>query len=122
MLALYRAAAEASKSTNLVTIHDCMIKRAVEVPACIVILLDLRLLEILFMIRDSEKAGTHGDISLFLTCIQFSRPLYAVTYATNYSHFVCDFLELHKTASDADSILFKNFFYTKFPIKENQYG
>jgi hypothetical protein len=87
-----------------------MIKRAVEVPACMAILLDLRLLEILFMIRDSEKAGTHGDVPLFLTCMRFSLPLYAVTHATNYCHLVCDFLEWHKTASDADSILFEKKF------------
>lgn len=40
-----------------------------------------------------------------------------MTHATNYCHLVCDFLERHKTASDADSILFKNFFYTKLSNK-----
>ena len=117
MLAHYRAAAEASKTTDPVKIHDYMIRRAVEVPACMAILLDLRFLEILFMIRDSEKAGTHGDVPLFLTCMRFSLPLFAVTHATNYCHLVCDFLEWHKTASDADTILFENFFYTKLSNK-----
>jgi hypothetical protein len=79
-----------------------MIKRAVEVPACMAILLDLRLLKILFMIRDSEKAGTHGDVPLFHTCMRFFLPLFDVTHATNYCHLVCDFFEWHKTASDAD--------------------
>lgn len=50
MLAHFRAATKASKTTNLVKIHDYMIKRAVEVLACMTILLDLRLLEILFVI------------------------------------------------------------------------
>ena len=113
LLAHYRAAAEASGSTDPVEIHEYMLERAVDVPTCMAVLLDLRLLEILFMIRDSEKAGTHGDVPLFLTCMRFSLPLFAVTHATNYCHMVCDFLEWFRLASDAEKILFENFFYTK---------
>ena len=106
MLAHYRAAAEASELTDPVKIHEYMLKRVTDVPMCMAVLLDLRLLEIVFMIRDSKKAGTHGDVPLFLTCMRFSLPLFAVTHATNYCHLVCDFLEWFRLASEAEKILF----------------
>ena len=69
MLAHYRTAAEESGTTDPVRIHKYMLDRAIKVPTCVAVLLDLRLLEILFMIRDSEKAGMHGDMPLFLSCM-----------------------------------------------------
>ena len=116
MVAQYKAASESANSNNVITVHRYMIKRAIEVPMCQGILFDLRLLEIVFMIRDSEKAGTHGDVPLFLTCMRFSLPLFAITHAINYCHLVCDFLEWYKMASQAEKILFDNFFYTKLSV------
>ena len=116
MVAQYKAASESANSNNAITVHRYMIKRAIEVPMCQGILFDLRLLEIVFMIRDSEKAGTHGDVPLFLTCMRFSLPLFAITHAINYCHLVCDFLEWYKMASQAEKILFDNFFYTKLSV------
>ena len=113
MLAHYRTAAKKSGTTDPVRIHKYMLDRAIEVPTCMAVLLDLRLLEILFMIRDSEKAGTHGDVPLFLSCMRFSLPLFAVTHATNYCHLVSGFLEWFHLSSEAERILFENFFYTK---------
>lgn len=105
----YNVAAEAAGSKDPLKIHKYMIERAVQIPTVMAVLFDLRLLEILFMIRDSEKVG----VELFLTCLRFSLPLFAVTHATNYCHLVCDFLEWYKMASDAEKVLFKNFYYTK---------
>ena len=113
LLAHYRAAAEESGTTDPVQIHEYMLKRSVEIPICMAVLLDLRLLEILFMIRDSEKAGTHGDLQMFLSCLRLSLPLFAVAHATNYIHLVCELLEWFQLASDAERILFENFFFTK---------
>ena len=83
---------------------------------CQGLLFDLRLLEILFAIRDSEKAGNHGDVPLFLTCLRFSLPLFAITHAINYCHLVSDFLEWHKLSSDAERILFDNFFHSNLSV------
>lgn len=86
---------------------------AVENPACMAILLDLRLVEISFMVRDAEKGGNHGDIELFMTTMRFALALFTVTHATNYAHIVCDFLEWWELSSEADKIFFKNWLYTK---------
>ena len=116
LVAHYAAAAESAGSKDPRRIHLYMLKRSIEKPMCQGILFDLRLLEIVFMIRDSEKAGTHGDVPLFLTCLRFSLPLFAITHATNYCYLVCEFLEWYKLASDAEKILFENFFYTKLSV------
>jgi hypothetical protein len=113
LLAHYRCAADASGKSNPFEVHEYMIERAVDVPMCMAALLDLRLLEIGFMIRDSEKAGTHGDFDMFLTSMRFSLPLFTISHATNYCHIVCDFLEWNELASEAEKVLFKNFYYTK---------
>ena len=116
LMAHYRAASESARSNNVREIHNYMLKRAIEKPMCQGLLFDLRLLEILFAIRDSEKAGTNGDVPLFLTCLRFSLPLFAITHAINYCHLVSDFLEWHKLSSDAERILFKHFFYTNLSV------
>jgi hypothetical protein len=84
LLCHYRAASEAAASevafdSNIslqditeVQIHEYMSKRAVDIPMVMAVLFDLRLLEIALMIRDSEKTGTHGDISLFLSTLRLS--------------------------------------------------
>ena len=116
LVAHYAAASESALSKDPREIHLYMLKRSIEKPMCQGILFDLRLLEIVFMIRDSEKAGTSGDVPLFLSCLRFSLPLFAITHAVNYCHLVCDFLEWYKLASDAEKILFQNFFYTKLSV------
>ena len=83
---------------------------------CQGLLFDLRLLEMVFAIQDSDKAGTNGDVPLFLTCLRFSLPLFAITHAINYCHLVCDFLEWYELASDAEKLLFEKFFYTKLSV------
>ena len=116
LVAHYAAAAQSAGSKDAREIHVFMLKRSIEKPMCQGILFDLRLLEIVFMIRDSEKSGTHGDVSLFLSCLRFSLPLFAITHAINYCYLVCEFLEWCKLASDAEKILFENFFYTKLSV------
>ena len=116
LMAHYKAASESAGSNNVQEIHNYMLKRAIEKPMCQGLLFDLRLLEIFFAIRDSEKAGNHGDVPLFLTCLRFSLPLFAITHAINYCHLVCDFLEWYKLTSDAERILFNNFFYTTLSV------
>jgi hypothetical protein len=121
LLCHYRAASEAAAfDSNLslqditeVQIHEYMLKRAVDIPMVMAVLFDLRLLEIALMIRDSEKTGTHGDISLFLSTLRLSLSLFTITHATNYCHLVAEFLEWWELASDAERTLFKNFYYTK---------
>ena len=59
--------AKKSETTDPVKIHEYMLKRSVEIPTiCMAVLLDLTLLLILFMIRDSKKAGAHGVLQMFL--------------------------------------------------------
>eukprot|EP00536_Pseudo-nitzschia_multiseries_P009181 jgi/Psemu1/22556/gm1.22556_g len=113
LLMHYKATSESCGSTNEVDMHIYQIKRCIKVPTCQAVLFDLRLLEIVFMIRDAEKVGKHGNLPLFLATLRLSLPLFAITHATSYCHLVCDFLEWHKLASDAERILFENFFYTK---------
>jgi len=113
LLAHYRSAADACGSSNPVTIHEHMLQRAVEVPLCMAVLLDLRLLEIAFMIRDSEKVGTNGDVKMFIASMRLSLPLFAVTNAKNYCHIISEFLEWHAVSSEAEKVLFENFYYTK---------
>eukprot|EP00536_Pseudo-nitzschia_multiseries_P004014 jgi/Psemu1/9029/gm1.9029_g len=119
LLKHYKATSESCGSTNEVDMHIYQIKRCIKVPTCQAVLFDLRLLEIVFMIGDAEKVGEHGDVPLFLATLQFSLPPFAITaHAKSYCHLVCDFLEWHKLASDAERILFENFFYTKLSNNE----
>ena len=110
-LAHYKAACDCAHSSNPAEINDYMIQRAIEKPVCMALLFDLRLLEFIYMTRDAEKAGTLGSVPLFLCCLRFALPLFAMTHATTYCHLVCDFLEWYALASQADKILFENFFY-----------
>ena len=90
-----------------VDIHEYMLKRAVEILTCMAVLLDLRLVELSVMIRDSENSGPSGDIELFLTTMRFSLVLFTVTHAINYAHIVCDFLEWWELSSNADKVFFQ---------------
>ena len=120
ILAHYRCAYEMLKNTrgeldnvSAVDVHRHMLDRAVEYPICMAALLDLRLVEISFMIRDAEKSGEHGDVELFVTTMRFALALFTVTHATNYAHIVCDFLEWYELASVADKAFFTRWLYTK---------
>ena len=113
LLAHYREVAERSGSDNPADMLEYMIKRSVEKPLCMAILFDLRLLEIIFMTRDAEKSGRLGSVSLFLTCLRFSLILFAITHATVYCQLVSEFLDWYALGSDADRILFENYFYTR---------
>eukprot|EP00536_Pseudo-nitzschia_multiseries_P000949 jgi/Psemu1/2153/gm1.2153_g len=55
LLMHYKAASESCGSTNEVDMHIYQIKGCIKVPTCQAVLFDLRLLEIVFMIRDAKK-------------------------------------------------------------------
>jgi len=120
LLAHYRAASDMLRATlpentaiSPVDVQKHMRQRAALYPTCMAHLFDLRLIEISFMIRDSEKSGEHGDVNLFLTTMRFSLALFTVTHAINYAHIVCDFLEWWQLSSEADRVFFKRWLYTK---------
>ena len=77
------------------------------------VLLDLRLLEIVFAMRDAEKSGKYGDVNLFLATTRLSLVIFMVTHATNYVHIACYFLEWYATASEAQNKYFERYLYTK---------
>lgn len=106
-------AATKTSEPTAVEVHQHMFDRAVEMPTCMAILLDLRLIEMSFMIRDAEKSGANGDVELLLTTMRFALVLFTVTHAINYAHIVCDFLEWCELASDADRVFFKRWPHTK---------
>lgn len=120
LLAQYRSAAESAASVlgiplNDITpaqVDDYMVDRAVEVPMVMACLFDMRLLEIALMIRDAEKIGKHGDVQLFLSTLRLSLALFTITHAINYCHMVAEFLEWWELSSEAEKILFENFYYT----------
>ena len=64
-MAHYAAASKSADSKCVKKIHNHMLKRAIKKPMCQGLLFDLRLLEIVFAIQDSEKGGTNGDVPLF---------------------------------------------------------
>ena len=115
LLAHYREVSEQVASTNPAIMHDYMIRRrrCLEKPLCMAILFDLRLLEIIFLTRDAEKTGKLGSVPMFLACLRFSLILFAITHATHYCHLVTDFLEWYELGSEADHILFEQYFYPR---------
>lgn len=96
-----------------VDVHNHMIDRAVEHPICMAVLLDLRLVEIALLIRDSEKSGERGDINLFITTMKFALTLFVVTHATHYAKICCEFLEWWELSSEADKKFFTTYLFTK---------
>eukprot|EP00978_Attheya_sp_CCMP212_P029410 scaffold104404_cov58-Attheya_sp.AAC.1 len=63
-----------------VDVLDHMIDRAEEEPLAFTFLLDLRLTEILWMFRDSERTGENGcDPELFRVATKYAALLYATT-------------------------------------------
>ena len=121
LLCHYRAAAEATAKDFAIPledlsenqIHNYMLKRAVDIPMVMATLFDLRLIEIALMIRDAEKAGTNGDVDLFLATLRLALPLFTITHATVYCHLVAELLEWWELASDAERLLFRKYYYTK---------
>lgn len=113
LLCHYRTAAEESGLKDPVEVHEYMIKRAIDIPMCMAILFDLRLIEILLMIRDSEKQGEFGDVEMFLRTLRLALPLFCITHAINYVHLVCEFLKWYELASEAERVLYKRFYYAK---------
>lgn len=113
LMAHYKEVSEQSGTNNPAEMHDYIITRCIDKPLCMAILFDLRLLEIIFLTRDAEKTGKLGSVPFFLTCLRFSLILFSITHSTNYCHLVTAFLEWHALGSDADRILFENYFYTR---------
>ncbi len=94
-------------------VHDHMIDRAVQHPICMALLLDLRLVEMASLIRDSEKSGERGDVELLITTMKFSLTLFVVTHATHYAKICCEFLEWWELSSEADKKFLTTYLFTK---------
>ena len=94
-------------------VHNYMLERAKKYPTVMAILLDLRMVTIDFMIRDTEKAGDRGDLDLFLSSMRLSLIFFACTNCRKYVRTVCEFLEWYHCASTAEKELFKQYYFCK---------
>ena len=111
ILALYVSAirAEAARKANVAEgeefdlspsdIIDSMVKRAMEEPLMLVILIQLRLAELTFMLHEAEKKG---DASIYITAQKYLAILFATTHATKYVSMSMDFFVDLFCSSDAD--------------------
>lgn len=119
ILAHYAAAAAACQislqkdDVSAAAVHEYMLARAEKYPAVMALLLDLRLITIDFMIRDSESAGDRGDVDLFLSSMRLALIFFACTNAHKYVRTVCEFLEWFHCASSAEKLIFKKYYFCK---------
>jgi hypothetical protein len=119
ILAHYTSAISACRASlqkqdvSPVEVHQYMVARAEKYPTVMAILLDLRLITIDFMIRDTEKSGDRGDLDLFLQSMRLSLVFFACTNATKYVRTVCEFLEWYYCASTAEKVLFRKYYFCK---------
>ena len=111
ILALYVSAicAESARKANVAEgeefdlspsdVIDSMVKRAMEEPLMLVILIQLRLVELTFMLHEGEKKG---DASIYITAQKYLAILFATTHATKYVSMSMDFFVDLFCSSDAD--------------------
>jgi hypothetical protein len=80
---------------------DHMIQRAKEFPIVMIILIEIRYAEVIFMLHQSEK---ESDVSKFLTAMKFLSPMFASSHATKYVNMTADFLVEWYCKSDAEKV------------------
>ena len=91
-------------------IIDSMVKRAMEEPLMLVMLIQLRLAELTFMLHEGEKKG---DASMYITAKKYLAVLFAATHATKYVSMTMDFFVDYFCSSDADKKIFEKAFLTR---------
>jgi hypothetical protein len=91
-------------------VHKHMLHEAAKKPIANAILCDLHLLEIYFLLRDSEKSGC---LDWFIAALRLMQPLFATTNAWKYVEICSDLLVWWETASEAEKVLVENFIFTR---------
>ena len=98
---------------SAVEVNDFMLQRAKEYPLCAMVLLEIRVGTILKLLRNSEKIGKRGSVSMFLTAIRLIMPLFAVTHKTDYMFLCQDLLKWYHCASPAMRKIYDEFIFTQ---------
>jgi hypothetical protein len=83
--ALMAADAKGAEEVSAVEVGDHMVKRAEEQPEAFSALIDVRLADLLLMIRDSEKTGQKGyDPDLYRAVLLYAAALFSTANTFNY--------------------------------------
>ena len=101
---------EADFKLSAEDIIDSMVKRAMEEPLMLVMLIQLRLAEVTFMLHEGEKKG---DAKLYIAAKKYLAVLFATTHATKYVSMTMDFFVDYFCSSDADKKIFEKAFLTR---------
>jgi hypothetical protein len=91
-------------------VDEHMASRAQKYPVCLQNLLDTRLTEVFFMLRDSE---TTGSADLFMAAIRHMIPAFAANHNHKYIRIGVELCVWWATASLAEIVLFENFILTR---------
>ena len=65
------------------------------------------------LMRNSERIGQRGSVSLFLTAVKFALPLFALTHKSDYVFLCQDLLKFYHCASPAQRKLYESFIFTQ---------
>jgi hypothetical protein len=101
---------------SAVEVNDFMLQWAKEYPLCAMVLLEIRVGTILKLMRNSEKIGRRGSVSMFLTAIRLIMPLFAVTHKTDYMFLCQDLLKWYHCASPALRKIYDEFIFTQLTL------
>ena len=89
---------------------DFIVKRAKEYPIVMVILLEVRYAEVIFMLHKAEQ---DANADLYVTALKFLIPLFASTHATKYTNMVARFLVDWYCMPDAEKTIFTKGVFTR---------
>lgn len=101
------------RDVSAVEVNDFMLQRAEEYPLCALALLEIRVGSVLKLMRNSEKLGSRGCVSTFLSAIRLIMPLFAVTHKSDYMYLCQDLLKWYYCASPAQRKIYKEFMFTQ---------
>ena len=93
-----------------IDIVDFMLARARKYPIVMVILLEMRFAEVIFMLHNAEQ---DADETLYLTALKYLAPLFAATHATKYVELLAKFLVEWHCMSDAEKAIFAKGIFTR---------
>jgi hypothetical protein len=91
-------------------IIDFMLKRARKYPIVMVILLEMRFAEVIFMLHNAEQDANE---QLYMTALKYLAPLFAATHATKYVELLAKFLVEWHCMSDAEKTIFAKCIFTR---------
>ena len=99
--ALMTAEAKETEEVSAVEVVDNMLKRAGEQPEAFSALIDVRLSDLLWMIRDSEKTGEKGcNPNLYRAALRYAAALFSTTGAFKYVRILADLAISFHCSSD----------------------